>query len=121
MAGIPVTGAASFKGLAGQFRAPSLPARLSLARWTGSFDGHAFSLTVSLKTSALADTASMTAYVDGTFGSQAARFVIGPEPATATTLSFHGTVGTHHVTGTVRPASHRGSENEATATFTVTG
>ncbi len=121
VAGIPVTGTASFKGLAAPLEAGSRSARLTLARWTGSYDGHAFSLTVSLKASPLPDTASVTAYVDGTFGSQPAHFVVGPDPTTDAEVSFHGTVGPHGVTGTVRPGSRRGSENRATASFTVTG
>jgi hypothetical protein len=39
--------------------------------------------------------------------------------APQTTVHFHGTVGPHQVTGSVRPSQGRGARNRATATFTV--
>jgi hypothetical protein len=90
---------------------------LEVARWTGTFEGRTFALAVTLLTSGLATTATVD--VDGRFGSQPVRFVVGPEPVSSTTVHFHGTVGPHHVTGSVRPSQGRGARNRATATFTV--
>src|ERR1019366_4659658 len=78
-----------------------IPARLGGARGTGTFEGHSVALPVPLLTSGLATTAAVD--VDGTFGSQHVRFVVGPEPVSSTTVHFHGSVGPHHVTGAVRP------------------
>jgi hypothetical protein len=58
--------------------------------------------------------------VDGTFGSQTVRCTASLTPHHPDSVTFRGTVGPHHVTGTVRPVQH-GVANTATATFTVTG
>jgi hypothetical protein len=121
VAGLPVTGTAAAAVLKGQGGAVSLPSRLALARWTGTFEGHRFSLTVSAGTGSLAHIQTLTFDVDGTFGSQPAHFVVGPASTSTTAISFHGTVGPHHVTGKVRLGQANGPNNKATAIFTVTG
>ncbi|HEY5024518.1 MAG TPA: hypothetical protein VII76_06050 [Acidimicrobiales bacterium] len=121
VAGIPVRGTALGPVVpAGGLSA--LPARLTVARWTGRFQGHAFSLSVSEDTSALRDLQSATIDVDGTLGSQKVHFVVGPAGSTiSNTIKFRGTVGAHHVTGSVRLFNAHGASNKASATFTVTG
>jgi len=77
----------------------SLPSQLTLARWTGTFQGHAFSLNVSFASSALANPNSITVDIVGTLGSQAVRFSATPTPRNPDVVMFQGTVGPHHVTG----------------------
>ncbi len=117
IAGIPVQGTALAPPPLKPGGPIAVPARLEVARWTGTFEGRTFALAVTLLTSGLATTATVD--VDGRFGSQQVRFVVGPEPVSSTTVHFHGTVGPHHVTGSVRPSQGRGARNRATATFTV--
>jgi len=121
IAGIPVSGTA----LAAVFPASglkSLPPRLTLARWTGRFQGHTFSLVVEEETAALRNLNSFTFDVDGTLGSQNVRFIVGPPSrSNPNAIAFHGTVGDHHVTGSVTSAPARGASNRATATFTISG
>ena len=119
VAGIPVNGrslpAPTPKSLT------SLPARLPLATWTGSFQGHAFDLTVTFKIAGISNLASATADIDGTYGSQKVRFVAGLVSENSETITFHGTVGLHKVSGSIRPFTEHRSSEQATATFTVTG
>jgi hypothetical protein len=123
VAGIPVNG----KALAPPLppitpgSAPSIPTHLQLAQWTGTFEGHTFSLKVVADFASASNPSSITFDVDGSFGSQKVSFIVGPAPATANAITFHGTVGHHHVTGSVRPGVSHGSNGKATATFTVTG
>lgn len=122
VAGIPVNGKA-FPAVPPSIKPGSLtiPTHLQLAQWTGAFEGHTFSLKVVANFAKAANPSSITLDVDGTFGSQKVTFIVGPAPATSNTISFHGTVGHHHVTGSVRPGVSHGSNGKATATFTVTG
>ena len=122
IAGIPVTG----KALAPVVPAgglASLPPRLTLAHWTGRFQGHAFSLTVSASTSVLAQPLTATFDADGRLGSQNVHVVVGPVSQTnPNAIQFQGTVGSHHVTGTVAlPTDHGQATRTATATFAVAG
>ena len=117
IAGIPVQGRALPPPPIKPGGTGKIPARLEVARWTGTFDGHSFALTVTLPTAEFSVTPTVD--VDGTFGSQRVRFIVGPARASATTVPFHGTVGPHRVTGSVRPSQRRDDQNRATATFTV--
>jgi hypothetical protein len=101
----------------------TLPAHVPFARWTGSFEGHRFWLTVSFnfpKGFNGYNLAALSINVDGTFGSQTVRCTAAITPHHPDSVTFRGTVGRHHVTGTVRPIQH-GAADSATATFTVTG
>jgi hypothetical protein len=120
VAGIPVSGKALPPPPIKPGSLTSVPTHLPLAQWTGTFEGHAFSLKLVANLSS-ANLSSFTVDADGTFGSQAVRIIAGPAPASATTITFHGTVGPHHVTGSVRPGVSHGTHGKATATFTVTG
>jgi len=98
----------------------SLPSRLTLARWTGTFEGKAFVLTASVSTSGLTHISSLTVDIDGTFGTAHVRGTASGSESQPNILHFKGEVGHHHVSGTVRPVQH-GATNKATASFTVTG
>jgi hypothetical protein len=123
VAGIPVNGKALAPSLppVTPGSVPSIPTHLQLAQWTGTFEGHTFNLKVVANLASLKNVSAFTVDVDGTFGSQAVRFVAGPAPANANTITFHGTVGHHHVTGSLRPGASHETHGKATATFTVTG
>ncbi len=100
----------------------SLPPRLTVARWTGRFQGHSFSLTVSEDTTAIRNLSTATLDVDGELGSQTVRVIVGPvSQRNPNSIAFHGTIGDHHVTGSVTANSAHGASNRATATFTVSG
>jgi hypothetical protein len=120
VAGIPVSGRALPPPPIKPGSVTSIPTHLPLAQWTGTFEGHAFSVKVVANFSS-ANLSSFTVDADGTFGSQAVRIIAGPAPASSNTISFHGTIGHHHVTGSVRPGVSHGTHGKATATFTVTG
>jgi hypothetical protein len=64
---------------------------------------------------------SFTVDIDGTFGSQRVRLTAVPVTDNSNTIRFQGTVGHHHVTGSIGSPKKTGASNEATATFTVTG
>ena len=119
VAGIPVD------GISRTPRPPrgalSLPAKLTLATWTGSFQGHTFALTVTFNTAGFRNLASATIDIDGTYGSQKVRFVAGATSTNSQTATFHGTVGYHHVSGSVRPFTEHGATEKAVTTFKVTG
>jgi hypothetical protein len=119
VAGIPVDGrslpAPSPKSLT------SLPAKLTLATWNGRFQGHAFNLPVTFNIAGLRNLASAKAHIDGTYGSQKVRFVAGTTSQSSQKITFHGTVGPHDVSGSVRLLGEHGDSGKATATFTVTG
>lgn len=124
VAGVPVAGRAitpafpSGQGASGT----SIPAHLVLVRWTGTFEGTGFALSVSVATSSLAGNPSSVALqVGGTFGSQKVQAVATATAAHQDEISFRGTVGRHHVVGTVRQASQHGASGTATADITVTG
>jgi hypothetical protein len=102
-----------------------LPAKFVFARWTGSFQGKAFALAVSFDPSAF-DSPSALAnltlifHIHGSYGSQAVKGIVSGSESDPNSLRFSGTIGHHHVAGTVTPVKH-GATNKATATFTVTG
>lgn len=120
VAGIPVSGRALPPPPIKPGSLTSVPTHLPLAQWTGTFEGHTFRLNVVANFTS-ANLSSFTVDADGTFGSQLVRFVAGPASASANTITFHGTVGHHHVTGSVRPGTSHATHGEATARFTVTG
>ena len=129
IAGFPVTGKVVMP-IPHAIRTPegsvSLPSILVLARLTGSFQGKSFALTLSVRTSELLplknlfNLSSFVAHVAGTYGSQVVKGTATAPASHPNTFRFMGTIGHHHLTGTVRPIRH-GSTNTATATFTVTG
>jgi hypothetical protein len=122
VAGIPVSGRSTPDFVPGPGGGVSFPERLTLARWTGSFLGHAFALTVTfLLAKASPSLGSFTVNVAGTWGSRPVRFTAEPGKDNSSSIHFQGTVGQHHVTGSVGPPRKAGASNEATATFTVTG
>lgn len=119
VAGIPVHGTSLGPSTPNGGSPTSLPARLTLATWTGTFEGHPFALDVSTGTSSLSDINTLTFDADGTFDSQKVRFIVGPDPDNSNTIKFHGTVGRHKVTGSLRLLPAHGASGKATATFTV--
>jgi hypothetical protein len=121
VAGIPVSGKALSPVLPAT-GLTSLPPRLSVARWTGRYQGKTFSLTVSEEPAALENLTTFTFDVEGTLGSQDVRVIVGPPTRhNPNSITFHGTIGNHHVAGSVPATSAHGSSNKATATFTVSG
>ena len=124
VAGIPVSGLSTpvIPPAPSSGAGLSLPHRLALARWTGRFLGQNFALTVTfLLGNTSLSLGSFTVDIDGTFGSQPVRFTAVPISSNSNTIRFQGTIGHHHVTGTIGSATKTGASNEATATFTVTG
>jgi hypothetical protein len=119
VAGIPVRGTSLGPSTPKGGPPTSLPARLTLATWTGSFEGHRFALDVSTGTSSLSNISTLTFDADGTFDSQKVRFIVGPDPDNSSTITFHGTVGAHDVAGSLRLWPAHGASGKATATFTV--
>jgi hypothetical protein len=119
IAGVPVRGTSLGPSTpnSGSLR---IPARLTLATWKGTFEGQPFSLDLSTETASLRNIKTLTIDADGTFDAQKVRFIVGPDPDNSNTVKFHGTVGRHKVTGSVRPSAAHGTNGKATATFTVT-
>lgn len=122
VAGIPVSGRVTPDFVPAPGGGVSFPERLTLARWTGSFLGHAFALTVTfLLAKASLSLGSFTVDIDGTWGSQPVRFTAEPGKDNTSSIRFQGTVGQHHVNGSIGRLRNAGATNEATATFTVAG
>lgn len=99
----------------------SIPSHLVLARWTGTFQGTNFEMTVSVGQLSLTNLSSVTFDISGKFGSQS---VHGTGRATSnqqSQLTFQGTVGHHHVVGSIKEPVEQNGLGTATATFTVTG
>ena len=120
VAGIPVRGTSVGPSTPEGGSPTSLPARLTLATWTGTFEGHRFALDVSTGISSLSNISTLTFDANGSFDSQKVRFIVGPDPDNSTTIRFHGTVGRHDVLGSLRLMPAHGARGEAIATFTVT-
>jgi hypothetical protein len=118
IAGVPVSG--DSRSPLPQLPGGHFPPRLVLARWTGSFQGETFDITVSVKTAGLANNPSAAADIGGTLGSEPVTGTARASPSHPNILHFVATIGHHHVTGTIQPFNH-GSTGKATATFTVTG
>ena len=116
MAGIPVSGKALSPVLPAA-GLTSLPPRLTMAMWTGRFQGHTFSE----NTAALRNLTTVTFDVDGTLGSQNVRVIVGPRRRNPNSIAFHGTIGDHQATGPVTATPAQGASSKATATFTVSG
>jgi hypothetical protein len=95
----------------------TIPSHFVLARWTGTFQGTKFQMTLSvgsLSTSFKVD-------ISGKFGSQSVHGTATSSASQDGRLTFQGTVGHHHIVGSVKePVEHSGS-GTATATFRVTG
>jgi len=99
----------------------TIPSHLVLARWTGTFQGTEFQMTVSVGSLSISDLSSFKVDISGKFGSQSVQGTATSSSSQGGRLTFQGTVGHHHVVGSVKePVEHSGS-GTATATFTVTG
>jgi hypothetical protein len=78
-------------------------------------------MTVIFNTVGIRTRSSALVDIDGTYGSQKVRFVAGSPSEASETITFHGTVGRHDVSGSIRPFTEHGATEKATAAFTVTG
>ncbi len=105
----------------------SLASRSSFSyqRYTGTFDGKAFNLKVTVTglssdPSSPGSTTNASFVVDGTWGSDKVHAVVPtPTNPNGNTAGFHGTVGQWKVTGTITGPTNNGSIAKATASFTV--
>lgn len=100
----------------------SLPPTLPLADITGTISGTPFSLDVTLNLSGL-DLASNNPVtfgtVTGSFRGQPIKAILTGR-RTSTRVSFSGTIGNDHVTGTITRVVHHGRTSTGDATFDVT-
>jgi hypothetical protein len=100
----------------------SLPSTLPLADIKGTISGTSFSLDVSLKLAGL----DLTSNKPVTFGAVTGSFRGQPIKAvltgrrTSNTVSFSGTIGSDHVTGTIIRVVRHGNMSTAYASFDVT-
>jgi hypothetical protein len=130
--GSPVAGVATMNtsAFSGAFGRPlgTAPVTIRLFDYAGMFDSKHFELGLLVRLSSailLPQNARIpVAEVRGSYGSEPVQAQITvPVPGTAhkpsTTASFHGTIGTLRVSGTVSGPTRTGSHNRATATFTV--
>jgi len=124
-AGIPVSGQAVAPSpsshISSPIGGPPLPSRITLARWTGSFEGKPFALTLSLNTAELPNFTTLAVDISGTFGADHVTGTAGGSQSQPNVLQFSVAVGHHHVVGTVKPFQAHGAANTAMASFTVTG
>ena len=121
VAGIPVSGKALQPGVTRR-RAHVPSASVDRGPMDGTFpEPHLLPDGVG-NTAALRNLSTFTFDVDGTLGSQNVRLIIGPPSRNnPNSIAFHGTIGNHHVTGSVTATPAHGASNKATATFTVSG
>jgi hypothetical protein len=124
IAGVPVQGQSSTplsQGGGPTGGGPTLPTQFTLFRWTGTYGGKSFDLAVSpdLRSSLAGSPTGFNVKVDGTYGSQPVHLTASLALTQANALHFDGTIGPHHVTGTVWPKGN--GANTAVATFVVTG
>jgi len=124
IAGIPVSGT-SVTPVPNTNQNPasgiSIPSHLVLARWTGTFQSTHFQLTVSVGDLSTANLSSFTFDISGKFGSQSVHGTGRASSSQQSHLTFQGTVGRHHVVGSVKEPVEQSGSGTATATFTVTG
>jgi hypothetical protein len=103
--------------------APPIPSSYPIAEIKGTLDGTSFSLTITLKLSGLSFTPPTKPV---TFGSVSGSF--HGQPVTAVLIgrtapsgvTFRGTIGNDHVTGTINRLVRHGKQSTAYATFNVT-
>jgi hypothetical protein len=125
IAGVPISGVSTTptpRSFAQPGSNPTIPSQLTLARWTGTFASKTFSVAVSADLSKLASGLTgpgFTVKVDGTYGTEPVH-ATASFSATPDELTFAGTVGHHHITGSVHPTEN-GAANTAAASFVVTG
>jgi hypothetical protein len=119
IAGLPMNGTADIPGI-GSVNPAHPPPLLHVARWTGIYGGKSFALTVSL---VLWDkTHPFPFEVDGEYGSLGVHATTTALSPHARTIDFEGTIGHHHITGTIGPVEHHhGISGTATIHFTVSG
>jgi hypothetical protein len=102
---------------------PSIPSSYPIADIKGTLAGISFSLTITLKLSGLSFTAPTKPV---TFGSVSGSFHGQPITAVLTGrtapsgVTFRGTIGSDHVTGTINRLVRHGKQSTAYATFNVT-
>jgi hypothetical protein len=100
----------------------SLPSNLPLANIKGRISGTPFTLDVTFNLSGL----DLTSNEPVTFGTVTGSFRGQPIKAvlmgrkTSTTVSFSGTIGSDHVTGTIARVVHHGNLSTGSASFDVT-
>ncbi|HWD54687.1 MAG TPA: hypothetical protein VG346_06175 [Acidimicrobiales bacterium] len=100
----------------------SLPPSLPLADIKGTLNGTPFTLDVTLDLSGLNLTSKkpMTfGAITGSFRGQPIKGVLTGR-TTSTTVSFSGTIGSDHVSGTITRVIRRGNTSTGSATFDVT-
>jgi hypothetical protein len=100
----------------------SLPATLPLADIKGTISGTPFSLDVTLKLSGLDLSSNRPVTfgtITGSFRGQSINGVLTGR-RTSQTVSFRGTIGSDHVTGTITRVVHHGGTSTGSASFDVT-
>ncbi len=101
----------------------SLPSTLPLADIKGTISGTPFTLDVTLNLAGLNPNSNgpiAFGSVTGSFRGQPIHAVLTGR-RTSTTVSFSGTIGSDHVTGTITRVVHHGQLSTGYATFDVTG
>ena len=101
----------------------TLPPSLTIARWSGSFGSTSFMVSVSEEGGPVAGSLSQFSYVvTGTYGTQPVRATVDVGASSSSTLRLAGTIGAHHVRGTITiPNAHGTRRGSATGTFTLSG
>jgi hypothetical protein len=100
----------------------SLPSTLPLADIKGTISGSPFSLEVTLKLSGLDLSSNRPVTfgtVSGSFRGQPIKGVLTGR-RTSQTVSFSGTIGSDHITGTIARVVHHGNTSTGHANFDVT-
>jgi hypothetical protein len=122
IAGIPVGGTSVTPvPKTNQSDGSNIPSHLILARWTGTFQGTHFQLTVSVGDLSITNLSSLRFDISGNFGSQSVHGTGRASSSHQSQLTFQGTVGHHHVVGSVKEPVEQSGSGTAIATFTVTG
>jgi hypothetical protein len=102
---------------------PSIPSSYPIADIKGALAGTSFSLTITLKLSSLSFTPPTKpvtfGYVSGSFHGQPISAVLIGRTAPSG-VTFRGTIGSDHVTGSINRVVRQGRQSTAYATFKVT-
>jgi hypothetical protein len=130
VAGLAVSGTAVAVDPSGTAASPlgadgkvTIPSTLVLAHWKGTLAGTPFALELFVPTGGSARYSPLhvvSVHISGMLGNQRVRLTSASAPSNLSVLTFSGTVGNLSVNGVVTEKADKGSNDGATATFSVT-